>query len=423
MNPRSIILIGLAVLFAGGTVFVANSWLNAQRAAFSRKAEQPVKKAPENFILVARANLPAGTLLKPDHLRWQAWPEASISKAYIRREGTEGGSEQKKAFTGAVVRKGITIGEPITEGRVVKPGQRGFMAAVLHPNMRAIAVRVSATTASAGFIFPGDRVDMLLTHKRKGSRRVAETIFTNARVLAIDQRTSDQSNKAKVAKTVTLEVTPKQVEMIHVARGLGTLSLSLRALARPASEAPIIVEDQPDTTTTMMANDAPAPAAVLGTHLAFNTGGPEDQACAPVLEEQQNAANDNQAAATEPKPAPLIPQNPAACGIYVADAAPASQVAVEQAALRAPAPRLSAPQPTEEQIAPSRGTTHTVASEVSRVIGWKGTTVTVLRGRKSSTARVKPDKFGMQQPQSGEPAASGDEDDEAPDGGAEESGE
>jgi pilus assembly protein CpaB len=103
--------------------------------------------------------------------------------------------------------------------------------------MRAVTVPVNATSGIAGFVFPGDRVDLVLTHRavtgEGGARQKAgasETVLENMRVLAVDQSTNDQKEKASVSKTVTLEVTPKQVEMISVADQLGQLSLSLRSL-------------------------------------------------------------------------------------------------------------------------------------------------------------------------------------------------
>ncbi len=410
MNPRSIILILLAVLFAGGTAYVANNWLNAQRAALVRK-DKPEKKVVENQVLVAKVDLPAGTLLKPDHLRWQGWPESSLPKAYIIRKPVKPGEKDgKKALKDAVVRKGIAAGEPITLARVAKPGEHGFLAAVLHPNMRAIAVRVSATTAAAGFIFPGDRVDVLLTHKIKRGQRASETLFTNVRVLAIDQRTSDQNDKAIVAKTVSLEVSPKGVEIINVARTLGTISLSLRAL--PRTEMPVAAVQE---TTTVMANEsAGLPAdvmAALGTHLAFETGWASHCAAAP---DRQAASGNTNAPEEGEGPTTLISQPVAGCEAVATAAPVAPAPTARHVAVQAPK-RTKPASATQEPIAPSRGTSHTGVHEVSRVLGWKGPTVTIVRGGHSSTARVGASKDGTLK--SGTQGLSTAENDEAADGG------
>lgn len=228
LNVRSILLVLVALGVAGTTAFLARGWLSTGQVASGPEA--PAYRPPVGLeILVAKGNLPTGTLIQKEHLRWQAWPDDSVADSYVRRA-----DGKLEAFLGAVVRQGVSAGEPITDTRVVKPGEQGFMAAVLPPGMRAITVAVSATSGIAGFVFPGDRVDLILSHKIRMSRdevRLAsETVLSNVRVLAIDQKTDDQSNAPALAKTATLEVTPKQAEKINVARQLGGLSLSLRPL-------------------------------------------------------------------------------------------------------------------------------------------------------------------------------------------------
>jgi pilus assembly protein CpaB len=118
----------------------------------------------------------------------------------------------------------------------VRPGERGFLAAVLRPGFRAITVGVNTTSGIAGFIFPGDSIDLILSHSvgRQGEngrvRRASETVLADVRVLAIDQSTNDQVEKANPAKNVTLEVTPKQAEIVSLISDIGRLSLSLRSL-------------------------------------------------------------------------------------------------------------------------------------------------------------------------------------------------
>lgn len=236
MSPRSIILILAAVLTVGGTVFFARSWLNSQQAAMEASRKSPVvKQAAKVYVLVAKVNLAPGTFLKPNHMSWQVWPDASLHSTYMRRN-----SFKIKSLVGAVVRRGIAAGEPMTKGRIVKPGDRGFMAAVLNPGMRAATIRISAVTGVAGFAFPGDRVDIILTHRvtagGRGGRVASETLLTHVRILAIDQNVAENQLKARVAKTVTLEVTPKQAEYLTVAANLGRLSLTLRSLARTTGD-------------------------------------------------------------------------------------------------------------------------------------------------------------------------------------------
>jgi pilus assembly protein CpaB len=237
MSPRNIILIAIALIAAVGTALMARNWINAERAALAaRQKTAPVQAS--QYVLVAKANLPAGRFVKAEDFRWQAWPDGPLPPAYIVK-----GKRQPEQLAGAVVRSGIAADEPITDARLVKPGDQGFMAAVLKPGFRAVSVSVNATSGIAGFVFPGDRVDLLVTHKvatgemaTRKSALVTETVLRDVQVVAIDQRTDDQNSTPIVARTVTFEVTPKQAEMVNVARRLGEMTLSLRSLGREEAQ-------------------------------------------------------------------------------------------------------------------------------------------------------------------------------------------
>ena len=263
MNIRLIGLVLVALIAAGGAIFGANSWLAGQRAALEAANRNQVQvKKDHTRVIVAKRGLPAGTLIKKTHLRWQAWPDAGISDVYL-----VDGKTNLESLVGTVVRLGIAAGEPITETRVVRPGQRGFLAAVLRPGFRAITVGVNTTSGVAGFVFPGDRIDLILSHSvgREGQngrvRRASETILTDVRVLAIDQSTNDQAEKPNPSKNVTLEVTPKQVEMVSLLSDIGRLSLSLRSLRR--DEGTIGDEDDDESTTPAIAAEDDAMNLIL----------------------------------------------------------------------------------------------------------------------------------------------------------------
>jgi pilus assembly protein CpaB len=139
-----------------------------------------------------------------------------------------------------VVRAGLSDGEPITDTRVVRPGDRGFLSAVLNPGSRAVTVNLTPSSGLAGLVFPGDRVDLIGTFrvpdeskdaKNNIPRFASETVLSDIRVLAVDQRVDDQNKEVVIAKTATLEVTPKQVEILALVGELGKFSLSLRSLA------------------------------------------------------------------------------------------------------------------------------------------------------------------------------------------------
>ena len=237
MSVRNIILIVAALLMTVGTAMLARDWLNNQRPA--PQVAAPAPKVEGAMVLVAASDLPAGTLLLDKHLRWQIWPSKAVPETYIMKPETENGPDPIQDTVGAVVRKGIATGEPVTRGRILKPGDRGFLAVVLRPGYRAMSIQVTPTSGISGLVFPGDRVDLILTHSvpRGGKeRRASETILTNVRVLALDQTINDQSGEARIFKNATLELTPKQTEMLTVLSEIGRITLSLRSLAKDEDE-------------------------------------------------------------------------------------------------------------------------------------------------------------------------------------------
>jgi pilus assembly protein CpaB len=193
-------------------------------------------------VLVAKKALPVGTIIDADSFTFQPWPKELMQGAYYV-EGQPDGDPKK--LLGTVVRNAITAGQPVTRGSLVGPQDRGFLAAALGPGMRAITVPVSVSSSVAGFVFPGDHIDLMLTQQVQGggdgpALKVSETIIRNLRVLATDQRitSTDDEGKTKVQtfSNVTLEVTPKIAEKIQVAQSLGALSLSLRSIADNTSD-------------------------------------------------------------------------------------------------------------------------------------------------------------------------------------------
>ena len=241
MDARKLLLLILALAMAGISAVVARSYFGgggeAEAAPVAAAAPEPT--GPE--VLVAVRPLPVGSIIGADTFRYQRWPAELVNKTYYIK-----GTTDVATLTGTVVRYAITAGEPVTQGALVKPGDRGFLAAALGPGMRAITVPVSAQSGVAGFVFPGDRVDLMLTQDVPGggdgpALKATETIIRNLRILAADHRTDktvDDQGNTVVAQTsnVTLEVTPKIAEKISVAQSIGQLSLALRSIADNKAE-------------------------------------------------------------------------------------------------------------------------------------------------------------------------------------------
>ncbi|WBO23494.1 Flp pilus assembly protein CpaB [Sphingomonas abietis] len=237
MDGKKIALLVGALFVAAVTAIMAKSMFGSTAAPQVVAAMPAVPTGP--LVLVATKPLPVGTILGPDSVRFQPWPKDLVDGAYYVRG--EANVDPAKMI-GMVVRSEITAGQPVTQGSLVSPQDRGFLAAALTPGMRAVTVSVSGASAVAGFVFPGDRVDLMLTQTVQGNANggpalnAAETIVRNIRVLATDQRfdnqpTPDGKTQISPISMVTLEATPKLAEELAVAQKLGTLSLSLRPLA------------------------------------------------------------------------------------------------------------------------------------------------------------------------------------------------
>lgn len=203
--------------------------------------------APTAEVLVAASDIPMGSVVTAEALSWREWPEAGAS-GFITRAGQP---EALNDIAGAIARQPIIAGEPIRMQKIVKADGSGFMSAILPAGMRAVATEISAETGAGGFILPNDRVDVILTRREEGKDNdeafSSSTILTNVRVLAIDQATVEQDGqKVVVGRTATLELWPRQTEILALARQLGTMSLALRSLAdsNPAGLAGVGPEDK-----------------------------------------------------------------------------------------------------------------------------------------------------------------------------------
>ena len=232
------------------------------------EAPPVVAPAPKVRMLVAARPLSIGTLLKDEDFR-----EQEMAAEEVPEGAFTSGSASLAELRGALLRRFIDPNQPVLNTDVLRPRDRGFLAAVLRPGTRAISIGVDVVTGASGLIWPGDEVDMILTQNLQergndspGRRVVGETILSGVRVIAVDQQishTGTESTAARVvARTVTLEVTPEQAERLAVAQQLGRISLVVRA-----------IEGVPEAT-------GPRPSLVFGSDVSSALTGP--QAPAPT---------------------------------------------------------------------------------------------------------------------------------------------
>ncbi len=192
-------------------------------------------------VLVAAKALRPGSLMKADDITVREVDEDKLPTGYIADE-----TSARRSFTGAMVRRTLAVGDVIATTEVLRPGDHGFLAAVLRPGFRAVTVAVDAVSGTAGLIWPGDRVDLILTQQmddlaaaQPGRKIAAETVQRDVRVIAIDQQLVQGATGAAdslPARTITLEVSSASAEQVQVATRLGRLSLSVRSAEHGPSE-------------------------------------------------------------------------------------------------------------------------------------------------------------------------------------------
>jgi len=260
MSPVRLLIVLIAAVSAIGLAVVLQRALGGKQALPVAVAAPVAPGKPMTQVLVAKRDLPVGTRLVAADVTWQAWPSDAINAAFITNgaappppngkvEAAKAvvngaadqmiGGDPAKAVEGAIVRDPLLTGEPITNRKIVRGGEGGYLSVVLTPGKRAMAVPVTSETAAGGFVLPGDRVDVLVTRDAPvnageggaGSRLVvAETVLQNIRVLALDQSTAaDKDAKSIVAATATLEVSPSEAEALTRAKAGGPVTLALRA--------------------------------------------------------------------------------------------------------------------------------------------------------------------------------------------------
>jgi pilus assembly protein CpaB len=225
-------LLGLGVAGAAGVLaFVMVKGL-VNKPQVEKKVEVKVNTTE---VLVARADISLGQVANESLFRWQSWPEDALTPALITKKS---GPRAMTDLTGAVARSPILSGEPITTQKLVKAGQGGILAAILPAGMRAVSTKIKEETAVGRLILPNDHVDVILTRQLRGKggteEHISDTLFRNVRVLAVGQQIESKEGKKSAegaANTATLELTPRQSELLALANSMGEISLALRSIA------------------------------------------------------------------------------------------------------------------------------------------------------------------------------------------------
>jgi len=234
------ILLLLAILAAAGTAVLVKGLLDSEPTAQVETPTEPeveVVTQQETYVLVVEDELLSGKEISSRDISFKPWPEEILSDEFIVSE--ESNSKVINEFVGAIARVTIPAGIPLTRDMIFSRSTAGFLTGILSPGMRAVSVAIQPQTGAAGFILPGDFVDVIVTYnfqtndQSQGNRttQAAETILEKIRVVAVDQQLDGSEEEAIVAKTITLEVTPKGAETISLGSQAGKIHLSLRSLS------------------------------------------------------------------------------------------------------------------------------------------------------------------------------------------------
>jgi pilus assembly protein CpaB len=259
MGAVRIAILAVAGIAAIALAFLVKGMTSPTPAPTAPAVAAAPPSRPMAQVLVAKTDLGVGHRITAADLAWQAWPVEALNANFIT-DGSPAAPEPKgpdkalqkagqaadkilsadgpmHALEGALVKEPLLAHEPITPRKVVRAGQTGYMAVVLAPGMRAIAIPVTAETGAGGFILPGDRVDVLQSHEAEGGEKGAKAIATeillrNIRVLAIDQTTAPVDDaKTVVGAVATLEVQASDADVLARGRARGEMILALRSYA------------------------------------------------------------------------------------------------------------------------------------------------------------------------------------------------
>ena len=251
MNVSRILILVVAVIAGGGAFFLAMSGEEEPVVPIMQTAAKPDIALTK--VLFAEVDVPQGMPITEDQMTWVSWPSKDVPEFYI----TEDHQEYLEALPEMRARQLIRAGEPIYPLNTVAYGDRGLMAAIMTPGMRAVTARLPVENVSGGFVLPGDRVDVYATSENannydssgQNNQQLANSriVLSNVRVLAIDQIfEQDGEMNAITGKTVTLEVTPSQVRPFLQARNSESLTLILRSVFEDDQKGTDIDQASPD---------------------------------------------------------------------------------------------------------------------------------------------------------------------------------
>ncbi len=238
MRIIAILVLVFGVALAGGTLFFASEYFKGIKASMAQQGPETVR------VLVAKQAMSYGTTVQPGNLQWVEWPKAAVPPGAFTSVETLLG---EKGDQRRIVLRSIEPGEPVLEAKITKFGESPRMSMNLGAGMRAVSISIDAVSGVAGFVAAGDRVDILLTRTQEG-RLVSSVILQDITIIAVDQSANSETVRARLGRTVTVEVDTVQAQKLALARQVGKLSLTLRGIGETNDEVlkPVTVDSLSD---------------------------------------------------------------------------------------------------------------------------------------------------------------------------------
>lgn len=233
MRLSTVVMIAFAALFGLLAVFLAQAWLNSQAEMRARSLDAQKKPMATQTMVVAAKPLRYGVELTAQALREIPWPDGPLPNgAFPRIEDVLKGGKR-------IVLTAIEPNEPVLSVKITGAGQRATLSALVQPGMKAVTIRVNDVEGVAGFVLPGDHVDVALTRQIDKDNGSTQVVLQDVRVLAVDQVADERVANPAVAKSVTLEVDTVGAQKLGLAGSIGTLSLLLRKAGETSAEKPL----------------------------------------------------------------------------------------------------------------------------------------------------------------------------------------
>jgi pilus assembly protein CpaB len=266
MRLRAILILGLGLALGLAAVVLVRTWLASQLANVPvASVPAPLAPAPTATIVVATTSLHLGDLLTPANIKTIAWPADALPPGAFKSVQDLTGPQPR------LVLMPIEPNEPVLASKISGPGGRATLSAIIDKGKSGLTIRVNDVLGVAGFVLPGDHVDVFLTREpAKDEGPVTDVLMQDVKVLGVDQVADQKTQNPMVVKAVTFEVTTEQAQKLTLASQVGTLSLALRGAATQELEAVrrIAVSDLPGGLPTLPKPDVPMPAPEHFVHLA-----------------------------------------------------------------------------------------------------------------------------------------------------------